>query len=186
MNIRILPILIALAAIPGQVDAGCVQTAASVRLSVLRVESCLSGASKKGRVATTLRETLTNIGKEDIVLELHRAPTLRFRVDISRDWTPVAISPPPPVLHNPNDPWFAPKESIPLAPGASVTFSVPFSALMTEAPKRRAQYRISVTHDYPWRRPGEPEGQAFRLRLAESNAKKSYAESVLFEGVRLK
>jgi len=168
------------------VSARCVDTATTERLSALRVASCLWTESRKKPIVTELRETLTNTSSRDIVLELHRAPVLRFQVDISRDGEVISITPRPPVLHDSKDPWAVPRESIALSPGKSVTLAVPLRDLMNAPPKPRALYRIAITHSYPWRYPDEPSGQAFRLRLEEGNRKQSHVASVVFEGVRLK
>lgn len=173
----------------GSVDARCTHEAEGTQLDTLRVATCLWAESrppKKSPVVTELRETLTNVGAEPIVLELHRDPMLRFRVGVYRGDEDLAIVPPPPVLHGPPDRWAQGREMIPLAPGQSTTLVVAITELMAKAPERKARYRLSVGHSYPWRRPGEPEGQAFRLRLEEANRLRSFPETSWFESVRLK
>ncbi|WP_146151726.1 hypothetical protein [Ahniella affigens] len=186
MTTRIALILFVMAAIWPSAHARCVQQATSLRLEVLKTESCLWAKSAKKPIVTELRETLTNVGDGDIILELRRPPTLRFSVSIEGGGSGnLAIVPPPPVLHSSDDPWFAPPESIRLAPGQSTVLAVHITELMRVLPEKKVSYRLGVTHNYPWRRPNEPEGQAFRLRQEEGNAKQSFRETVWFEGVRL-
>ncbi len=164
----------------------CLQEAASERLTVLRVDSCLWRASSKGRVVTELRETLTNVSDKEIILELHRAPILRFGVFVALGGDTVSRIPSPPVMHGPDPLWSAGYESIPLAAGDSISLSAAMSEFLAQAPVPKADYTVGVTHGYSWRYRGEPEGQAFRLRQLEGNQKRSFPKTIWFEGVRLK
>jgi hypothetical protein len=172
----------------GTAGARCQHEAEGTQLDTLRVHTCLWAeprAASETPGVTELRETVTNIGTETIVLELHRDPLLRFRVGIYRGAEDLAIAPPPPTLHGPPDRWAQGREMITLAPAQSITLSVAIARLMTQPPEREAFYRISVAHSYPWRRPDEPEGQAFRLRLEEATRKRAFPETSWFEAVRL-
>ncbi|MBK8286627.1 MAG: hypothetical protein IPK97_18180, partial [Ahniella sp.] len=48
---------------------------------------------------------------------------------------------------------------MPLAPGKSITLSVPLADLMVDQPIAKANYRIAIHHNYPWRLSDEPVGQ---------------------------
>lgn len=182
----ILLVAVALTLFAPMASGRCMQKGMSERLSVLRVESCLWRSSNRGSVVTELRETLTNIGDKDIVLELHRTPTTRFHVFISLDGNTESKLPSPPVMDGPDPERLAGYESVPLAAGASIRLSVPIAIFLERPPVPKADYTIGVRHGYSWRYPGEPEGQAFRLRQAEGNQKKSFPKTVWFKVVRLK
>ncbi|MBL8300450.1 MAG: hypothetical protein JNN30_19100 [Rhodanobacteraceae bacterium] len=168
--------------------AACVQTARSVSLQTLAIESCLwapKASRAEHEVVTELRVQFQNKADQAIVLELPTEPLLAHilvaylgpeaKTKSELPGAGVQESGARDVL-----------QSHRLAPGETRTEVVPISVFFDRKPKRNSLYRVYLNHGYFWRREAEPAGQAVSLRIMDANRTREFPKDFWFDEVRFR
>jgi hypothetical protein len=165
----------------------CMREQITTYLDSLQVVSCLVATNQSfiPPMASHIRQTLTNAGKQVVELELVSNMILRSGITVFKDRNLISKSYVPPTPHDSKLPRLTVEQHV-LKPGEAVVFTYQISDFMNEKPRDDVIYSVGVNAKYPYRYLNEPKGNALLLRLDEGNAKKQYVQNPFFENVRIR
>jgi hypothetical protein len=184
-TIRLLFCVLVSFALPANAERRCLQTADVAWLEKLAVSACLYGNAAKppaAATATEFRQTLRNIGKSTIVLELPKDVTWLFHLQIYLDGREVSRR----ERRREGDERPIEYRFVELAPGEQTEIRHAIADLMTERPQAGKKYDVVQNAYFGFRAPDEPAGSGLTRRAQEAAEKEAPLPWIRFEGVEIR